>query len=126
MKDGSDGESEDEEDAEERRRQRGGRRNRLRERVSEDDHFTPKINESLKDFFERTRPYWMGEVHEALGESGKTLRRISFEWAYKRYWEIKPSLKELEELEAELAREEEMEKAFAKAQLDQKRGRSRR
>lgn len=119
---------EDEEEIEERKRRRGGRRQRLRERVAQpdDDHFTPKVNESLKDFFERTRPYWIGEVHEALGESGKTLRRISFEWAFKRYWEIKPSLKELEELEAELAREEEMEKAFAKAQLDQKRGRSRR
>lgn len=126
MSDSAGDDGEDDEDVEERKRQRGGRRNRLRERVSEDDHFTPKINESLKDFFERTRPYWIGEVHEALGESGKTLRRISFEWAYKRYWEIKPSLKELEELEAELAREEEMEKAFAKAQIDQKRGRSRR
>lgn len=119
---------EDEDDAVDRKRRRGGRRERLRERVGkpEDDHFTPKINESLKDFFERTRPYWVGEVHEALGESGKSLRRIAFEWAFKRYWEIKPSLRELEELEAELAREEELEKAFAQAQLDQKRGRSRR
>lgn len=123
-----DEDEEDEEEIEKRKRRRGGRRQRLRERVAqpEDDHFTPKVNESLKDFFERTRPYWIGEVHEALGESGKALRRVAFEWAFKRYWEIKPSLKELEELEAELAREEEMEKAFAIAQLDQKRGRSRR
>lgn len=117
-----------ENEEEERKRRRGGRRQRLRERVlqPESDHFTPKVNESLKDFFERTRPYWIGEVHEALGESGKTLRRIAFEWAFKRYWEIKPSLKELEALEAELAREEELEEQFAKAQLEQKRGRSRR
>lgn len=118
----------DEDEEEEWKQRRGGRRQRLRERVSqpESDHFTPKVNESLKDFFERTRPYWIGEVHEALGESGKTLRRIAFEWAFKRYWEIKPSLKELEELEAQLAREEEMEKQFAITQLEQKRGRSRR
>lgn len=118
----------DEDEEEEKKRRRGGRRQRLRERVSqaEEDHLTPKVNESLKDFFERTRPYWIGEVHEALGESGKTLRRIAFEWAFKRYWEVKPSLKELEELEAELAREEELEKQFAKAQLEQKRGRGRR
>lgn len=113
---------------ESKRRKRGTRRERLRDRVTqaEDDHFTPKVNESLKVFFERTRPYWIGEVHEALGESGKALRRVAFEWAFKRYWEIKPTLKELEELEAELAREEELEKEFAKAQIDQKRGRSRR
>lgn len=123
-----DDEDMDEDEEEQRKRRRGGRRQRLRERVlqPESDHFTPKVNESLKEFFERTRPYWVGEVHEALGESGKALRRIAFEWAFKRYWEIKPSLKELEELEAELAREEEMEKQFAKAQLEQKRGRSRR
>lgn len=113
---------------EDKRRRRGTRRERLRERIqqTEEDHFIPKVNESLKDFFERTRPHWMGEVNEALGETGKTLRRIAFEWAFKRYWEIKPTLKELEELEAELAREEELEKQFAKAEIDQKRGRTRR
>lgn len=122
-------ESDDEDnDEEERKRRRGGRRQRLRERVAqnEEDHLMPRVNESLKDFFERSKPYWIGEVHEALGETGKALRRIAFEWAFKRYWEIKPTLKELEELEAELAREAELEKEFAKAQIDQKRGRSRR
>lgn len=107
---------------------RRGRVKRLRDRVvqPEGDSFTPMVNETLKEFFERTRPYWIGEVHEALGEGGKTLRRVAFEWAFKRYWEIKPTLKELEELEAELAREEELEKQFAKAEVDGRRGRSRR
>ena len=127
MEDEDDEDDEDmDEDEEERRRKRGGRRERLRERVGESDNFTPKVNESLKDFFERTKPHWIGEVHEALGESGKGLRRIAFEWAFKRYWEVKPTLKELEELEAELAREEELEREFAKAQIEQKRARSRR
>lgn len=119
-------ESDGDEDEDDRKRKRGGRRQRLRERVAQDDNFTPKVNESLKDFFERTKPYWIGEVYEAIGESGKGLRRTAFEWAFKRYWEIKPTLKELEELEAELAREAELEKEFAKSQLDQKRTRSRR
>lgn len=127
--DGGNGDGdEDGEEETDRKKKRGGRRERLRERVQkpEDDHFTPKVNESLKDFFERTKPFWMGSVNEALGETGKTLRRISFEWAFKRYWEVKPSLKELEELEAEIAREEELEREFAKAQIEQKRGRARR
>lgn len=112
----------------ERKQLRGNRRELLRERISEtvEESSTPRVNESLKDFFERTKPYWIGEVHEALGESGKTLRRMAFEWAFRRYWEIKPTLKELEELEAELAREEELEKEFEKAQIEQKRARSRR
>lgn len=123
-----DEDEDDDEDEEEKRIRRGGRRDKLRERVSQpqDEEMTPRVNESLKDFFERSKPYWMGEVHEALGESGKILRRIAFEWAFKRYWEIKPTLKELEELEAELQREAQLEEEFAKAQIDQRRGRSRR
>lgn len=119
---------ENEEDEEDRKRRRGGRRDMLRGRVcqNEDENFTPMVNESLKDFFERTKPYWIGEVHEAIAETGKALRRISFEWAFKRYWEIKPTLKELEALEAELAREEELEQQFAKAQIDQRRAKARR
>lgn len=120
--------SSDEYDENEKKRRRGGRRDKLRERVlqSEEEQMMPRVNESLKDFFERSKPYWIGEVHEALGEGGKNLRRIAFEWAFKRYWEIKPTLKELEELEAELAHEAELEEEFAKTQLDQRRGRSRR
>ncbi|CAN8076809.1 unnamed protein product [Agarophyton chilense] len=119
---------EDEEGEEEKQRRRGGRRDRLRARVqsTENENFTPRINESLKDFFERTKSYWIGEVHEALGESGKVLRRIAFEWAFRRYWEIKPTLKELEEIEAQIAREEVLEKEFQKVQLEQKRVRGRR
>lgn len=132
MEDGDGGDIDEDggadEDEVERKRRRGGRRDMLRERVGqiEEDNLTPRVNETLKDFFDRSKAYWIGEVHEALGESGKALRRVAFEWAFKRYWEIKPTLKELEELEAELAREEELEKEFARAQLEQKRGRSRR
>eukprot|EP00178_Gracilaria_changii_P027949 TRINITY_DN935_c0_g1_i2.p2 TRINITY_DN935_c0_g1~~TRINITY_DN935_c0_g1_i2.p2 ORF type:complete len:645 (+),score=134.57 TRINITY_DN935_c0_g1_i2:99-2033(+) len=119
---------EDEDEVVERQRRRGGRRERLRARVqdTENEHFTPRINETLKDFFERTKSYWIGEVHEALGESGKALRRVAFEWAFRRYWEIKPTLKELEEIEAQIAREEALEREFQKAQLEQKRIRGRR
>lgn len=115
-------------DQEQKHRRRGGRRALLRSRVqdAESEHFTPRVNESLKDFFERTKTYWIGEVHEALGESGKALRRLAFEWAFRRYWEIKPTLKELEELEAQIAREEALERDFEKVQLEQKRARGRR
>lgn len=126
---GDDHDVSDDDDAEERKLRRGRRRENLRERVSQNeqgDHMTPLINESLKVFFERSRPYWIGEVHEALGESGKNLRRVAFEWARKRYLEIKPTLRELEELEAELAREEELERQFEKMEIEQRRGRSRR
>lgn len=119
----------EDDDEEERRQRRGRRRQNLKERVShnvEEEHMTPRVNETLKDFFERSKAYWIGEVHEALGESGKNLRRVAFEWARKRYMEIKPTLRELELLEAELAREEELEKQFEKAQIEQRRGRSRR
>lgn len=104
------------------------KRERLRSRIEHSDgsDLVPLINESLKDFFERTRNYWIGEVREALELGGKELRRKSFEWAYKRYWEIKPSLRELEELEADLAREEELEKEFAKMQTDMRHVRNRR
>lgn len=126
--DGGDAEMEDV-DEEERRLRRGRRRQNLQERVwqsAEEERMTPRVNESLKEFFERSKMYWIGEVHEALGESGKNLRRVAFEWARKRYMEIKPTLRELEMLEAELAREEELEKQFEKAQIEQRRGRSRR
>ncbi|KAI0565988.1 Kelch-type beta propeller [Gracilaria domingensis] len=118
----------DEEEDEERQRRRGGRRDRLRARVqdTENEHFTPRVNESLKDFFERTKSYWIGEVHEALGESGKALRRVAFEWAFRRYWEIKPTLKELEEIEAQIAHEEALEREFQRVQLEEKRTRGRR
>lgn len=125
----NDVEMEDGDDEENRRQRRGRRRQNLKERVSqniEEEHMTPRVNESLKDFFERSKAYWIGEVHEALGESGKNLRRVAFEWARKRYMEIKPTLRELELLEAELAREEELEKQFEKVQIEQRRGRSRR
>lgn len=129
----SDGDQMDEEENNEmndehKQRRRGGRRELLRSRVqdAESEHFTPRVNESLKDFFERTKTYWIGEVHDALGESGKALRRVAFEWAFRRFWEIKPTLKELEELEAQIAREEALEREFEKVQLEQKRARGRR
>ena len=125
--DDDESENDGDDEKEERKEKRKGRLQRLRQRTNdaEDINFTPLINESLKDFFDRTKNYWIGEVHEALGESGKALRRVSFEWAFKRYWEIKPTLKELEELEAELAREAELEKQFAEEQKQKQRSRLR-
>eukprot|EP00173_Palmaria_palmata_P003240 Plantae.Rhodophyta-Palmaria_palmata.ctg3380.p1 GENE.Plantae.Rhodophyta-Palmaria_palmata.ctg3380~~Plantae.Rhodophyta-Palmaria_palmata.ctg3380.p1 ORF type:complete len:187 (+),score=66.13 Plantae.Rhodophyta-Palmaria_palmata.ctg3380:60-563(+) len=114
----------DDEDVSLRKKQR---QKRLRERVAEvEDMFMPRVFETLKDYFDRTRDSWYGEVLEALGETGKGTRRVAFEWAYKRYWEMKPQLKELEDLEAELQREAKLEEDFAKAQLGAQRGRSRR
>jgi Domain of unknown function (DUF4110) len=103
------------------------RRARLQERVAEtEDAMMPRVFETLKDYHERTKAHWIGEVHEALGESGKGLRRVAFEWAFKRYWEMKPALKELEDLEKELIRDAKLEEEFSKAQVDQRRGRNRR
>ena len=126
--DDEDEEMEDDSDEENTRSKRLDRRDRLRKRMQNTggDKLTPMVNEKLKDFFERTKNDWIGEVHEALGIGGKELRREAFGWAYKRYWEIKPSLKELEILEAELKAEEELEKQFAQAELESKRARSRR
>ncbi len=123
-----DGNMEDDSDEENSRSKRLDRRDRLRKRMENTggDKLTPMVNEKLKDFFERTKNDWIGEVHEALGIGGKELRREAFGWAYKRYWEIKPSLRELELLEAELKAEEELEKQFAQAELESKRARSRR
>jgi hypothetical protein len=106
---------------------RNQRRARLQERVAEtEDAMMPRVFETLKDYHERTKAHWIGEVHEALGESGKGLRRVAFEWAYKRYWELKPTLRELEELEEELARDAKLEEEFSKVQVEQRRGRNRR
>lgn len=103
------------------------RQKRLRERVAEvQDMFMPRVFETLKEYFDRTRDSWYGEVYEALGETGKGSRRIAFEWAYKRYWEMKPQLKELEDLERELQLEAKLEEDFAKAQLGTQQKRSRR
>ncbi len=131
--DENDGEAEDMEeqldsDEEDERQKRRNRRDRLRSRVEHSDgsNLVPLVNETLKDFFDRTKKYWVGEVLNTLGYGGKELRRVAFEWAFKRYWEIKPTLKELEDLEAELAREEELEKEFAKAQIEARRVRNRR
>lgn len=119
----------DEEDGgvEDESKRRRERKKRLEERMAEvEDMMMPRVFEPLKDYHDRTKAHWYGMVHEALGESGKGLRRIAFEWAYKRYFEVRPSLVELEEIEAELAEEAKLEEAFEKAQVDERRGRSRR
>jgi N-acetylneuraminic acid mutarotase len=122
-----DGESEDIEGEEDSSQRKKRRRVRLQERVAEvQDALMPRVFETLKEYFDRTRDSWYGEVYESLGESGKGSRRIAFEWAYKRYWEMKPQLKELEDLEKELQAEAQLEEDFAKAQLGSQRGRSRR
>lgn len=120
--------ADDDEDGEDEQTKRRHRRDRLRSRVEHCDgsNLTPLVNETLKEFFDRTQKYWIGEVLNTMDYSGKELRRVAFEWSFKRYWEIKPTLKELEDLEAELAREEELEKEFAKAQVDARRVRNRR
>jgi Domain of unknown function (DUF4110)/Galactose oxidase, central domain/Kelch motif len=103
------------------------RRQRLQDRVADsDDYQTPKIFELLRDYHARTAPYWIGEVRESRGDSGKQLRRTAFEWCYRRYMEIKPTLRELEELEEEIAAEAKLEEEFAKAQVEAKRSRTRR
>jgi N-acetylneuraminic acid mutarotase len=126
--DGSEGEADTGmESAEVEMSRKRHRRARLRERVAEtEDAMMPRVFEALKDYHERTKAHWIGEVHEALGESGKGLRRVAFEWAFKRYWEMKPALKELEDLEEELIRDAKLEEEFSKAQVDQRRGRNRR
>lgn len=121
MDDGEDG---DEEDLAQRRKVR---RKRLQERVAqEDDMLMPRVFESLKEYFDRSRNHWFAEVHESLGKGGKGARRIAFEWAFKKYWELKPQLKELEAIEAEIREEARLEEEFAKAKVDQRRGHNRR
>lgn len=125
--DDGDGMDEDDDDGEDDSVRRKKRKKRLEERMAEvEDMMMPRVFESLKDYHDRTKAHWYGMVHDALGESGKGLRRIAFEWAYKRYFEVRPSLIELEEIETELANEAKLEEAFEKAQVDERRGRNRR
>jgi Domain of unknown function (DUF4110)/Galactose oxidase, central domain/Kelch motif len=113
-----------EEDESARKKQR---RKRLQDRVAvSDDYQQPRVFESLRDYHARTAPHWIGEVHEATGESGKQLRRMAFEWCYRRYWEIKPTLKELEDLEEEIAAEAKLEEEFMRSHIEAKRNRTRR
>lgn len=117
---------EDGDDADSGRRLRRRKANLEARMAQAEDVLTPRVFETLKDYHERTKAHWIGEVHEAMGSGGKELRRIAFEWAYKRYWEVKPTLRELEEIEEEILREAKLEEEFAKAQVDTRRGRNRR
>uniref|UniRef100_A0A7S2ZVZ8 DUF4110 domain-containing protein n=1 Tax=Rhodosorus marinus TaxID=101924 RepID=A0A7S2ZVZ8_9RHOD len=124
--DGAD-ESEDDEEAEERKEQRKNRRSKLEKKlVTEDDAWTPRVGETLKVFFERTKLHWMQEVYEATETTGKENRRVAFQWARQRYDEIKPTLRELEELEEFFRQEQEAEERHAKKEADIRRQKNRR
>lgn len=84
--------------------------------VASEDASTPRPSEPLKAFVERTRPHWLGLAHEALGESGKALRRAAFDWARVRYEEVRPTLVELEALTAAAEAEAAEEAALVKAE----------
>lgn len=120
-------EPENELDAEDDKLGKKRRHMRLKQRIThDDDMMMPRVFETLKEYHDRTKAYWIGEVHEAHGGSGKELRKTAFEWAWKRYNEIKPTLREIEELEEEFAREAKLEEESAKTKVDEQRGRSRR
>mmetsp|Transcript_12328 Transcript_12328/g.37591 ORF Transcript_12328/g.37591 Transcript_12328/m.37591 type:complete len:662 (-) Transcript_12328:1131-3116(-) len=115
-------EDSDDEDTREKRGQRQSRRSTLQNRLgAEDDSWTPRVGETLKEFFERTKLHWMQEVYEATEETGKANRRVSFQWAKQRFEEIKPTLKELEELEEFFRAEQEAEERHEKKEADLRR-----
>ncbi|GAA6002432.1 hypothetical protein JCM10207_001116 [Rhodosporidiobolus poonsookiae] len=69
-------------------------------RTAEDIISTPAPNESLAQFFARSRDYWTGKAHEGgVGNRGKDLRRDGFELAQRRYDEYKPILEEIARLQ---------------------------
>ncbi|KAJ3260343.1 hypothetical protein HK103_000978 [Boothiomyces macroporosus] len=75
----------------------------------------PLPGEPLNDYYSRTNIYWQERVLEITGRTGKALRKNAFEYAYKRYQELLPQNKILEEqmreqealLEAEQAKQKE-------------------
>lgn len=68
----------------------------------------------------------MQEVYEATEETGKANRRISFQWAKQRFDEIKPTLRELEELEEFFQAEKEAEESHERKEADMRRLKARR
>ncbi|GAA5857490.1 hypothetical protein JCM8547_009299 [Rhodosporidiobolus lusitaniae] len=69
-------------------------------RAAEDIISTPLPNESLAQFFARSKEYWTGKAHEAgLGSRGKDLRKDGFGLAQQRYEEYKPILDEIVRLQ---------------------------
>ncbi|KAJ3277106.1 hypothetical protein HDV01_000158 [Terramyces sp. JEL0728] len=57
----------------------------------------PLPGEPLNDYYARTNIYWQERVLEITGRSGKALRKNAFEYAYRRYQELLPQNKLLEE-----------------------------
>jgi hypothetical protein len=83
----------------------------LRRRLAEyPEESTPKLGEGLKDFFDRTRDYWMLTAAELLDDqvesasrdhtssTGKTVRRGGFNLAAQHFGEVQPLLAEFQEL----------------------------
>lgn len=87
----------------------------LQERFNFDDaNETPKHGENLKDFFERTKQYWIEKFcNKSLEENGEVIRDVKkarkagFELAVSRYKQINPVLQRLAHLESEQKRLEE-------------------
>lgn len=80
---------------------------------------TPQMSETLKDFFERTKHYWMEKFYNELPEESrmrdlKIMRRGGFELASTRYETVNPILQRLQHLELRQQQEEQGDAASSK------------
>ncbi|CAM9309596.1 unnamed protein product [Ascophyllum nodosum] len=95
------------------KKSRGGVREEIRQLQEllgvDDPNRTPQARGFMRDFFDRTKRFWIGEVIRRGEESGvpmepmseKELRKEAFLIAGERYSELEPSLARLNKLEAE-------------------------
>lgn len=78
------------------------------------DEWTPRVGEDLKEFFARSKEYWTNEVQEEKQGTEKELRAVAFQWAKKRFDDVKPTIRSLELLDSQEKRiHEEKNKADA-------------
>ena len=112
-------------------RQLGPKIKKLREKLQLDSSDrTPQPGENLREFFVRTKEYWLLEAASGRNESkrdqvlGKELRKIAFQHAEDRFQELFPILQQLNALEEEQRIAEEAAAAESNARAAAARKRS--
>lgn len=69
---------------------------------------SPTLGESVKEFFRRTREFWMQSALEALGDVGeKTLEKTGFKFCQLRYTEAMTLMEQIEQVEEAQKAEDE-------------------
>eukprot|EP00299_Pterocystis_sp_00344_P014595 c7239_g1_i2.p1 GENE.c7239_g1_i2~~c7239_g1_i2.p1 ORF type:complete len:673 (+),score=212.04 c7239_g1_i2:46-2064(+) len=101
-------------------------RQALKKQLLEQDEYTPRPFEPLKDFFARTGDYWAKQAFDVTQKTGKALRKDGFELAQDRFAEMRATLELIEAEELAAQKEEEERRLEESKHKDKHKSASRR